>query len=76
MAHLRTRRQPLAGQIWLSRPPYLMLAHVTDVDETSRPARISYELLDADGSVLDGPVNAVLDEGWWRTFQPMIRRWG
>jgi hypothetical protein len=76
MARLRTQRRPAPGQIWLSRPPYLMLAHVVEVNESRSPASITYELADDDGSVLHGPLDAVLDDGWWHAFQPLVRRWG
>ena len=71
-----TRSRPSTGETWLSCPPYVMTAHIVDVCERSSPQRISYELIDENGSALHGPVNAVLDEGWWRVFQPLLPRYG
>lgn len=67
---------PRPGELWLSRPPYLMLARVVEVDTASEPAMLSYELRDEDGSLLEAVQHAVLDRGWWRTFQPLARRFG
>ena len=70
-------KTPRPGELWLSRPPYLMIARVTEVHEPS-PGRgvVSYKLYDEDGSVLEHVSNATLDDGWWRTFQPLTRRQG
>jgi hypothetical protein len=76
MRRVDEQTRPAPGQLWLSCPPYLLPAHVVDVNEGSSPARISYELVDGHGSVLHGPVEAALDEGWWQTFQPLVRRFG
>jgi hypothetical protein len=67
---------PLPGEVWLSRPPYLMLARIRDLDAASEPALVSYELHDADGTVLQRVDRAPLDGGWWRTFQPLQARYG
>jgi hypothetical protein len=72
----QTESLPRPGQLWLSRPPYLMLARVVEVDTASEPAVLSYELRDEDGSLLEAVQRAVLDRGWWRTFQPLARRFG
>lgn len=71
-----TRSIPRQGQCWLSCPPYLLIAHITDVDETATPPVISYELQDDDGTLLEEVSHAALDGGWWQAFQPMVRRWG
>ena len=68
---------PRRGELWLSRPPYLMVAQVIDVDVTSPgDGRVSYRLYDEDGSVLEQVSQASLDDGWCRTFQPLTRRQG
>ena len=46
------------------------------MEEAAEPAFVSYELQDEDGFLLESVEHAVLDEGWWRTFQPMTRRCG
>jgi hypothetical protein len=66
--------EPSDGQLWLSRPPFLLIAHVLDVDR--RAARITYELLDSDGCPLIEPVVEPLEPSWWRNFQPLVRRFG
>lgn len=71
-----TKSIPRPGERWLSCPPYLLIAHVVRVDEHAEPAVVSYELQDDDGYLLERVSHAVLDEGWWKTFQPMIRRSG
>jgi hypothetical protein len=71
-----TQSIPRPGERWLSCPPYLLIAHVLRVDERVDPPVVSYELQDDDGSVLESVEHAVLDEGWWKSFQPMIRRSG
>ncbi len=71
-----TRARPRLGELWLSRPPYLMIAHVLCVDEDARPPVVSYELLGDRGFPLERVEHAVLDGGWWKVFQPMIRRQG
>ena len=71
-----TKSIPRPGDLWLSRPPYLLIAHVVEVDDRSEPPVISYELQDDDGSALDRVNHATLDNGWWKAFQPMIKRVG
>lgn len=67
---------PKPGEVWLSCPPYLMMARIVAVDTASEPAMVSYELHDADGSLLQAVEHARLDRGWWRTFQRLERRFG
>jgi hypothetical protein len=76
MPQVRTK-MPLPGELWLSRPPYLLIARIVDVDER-RPGGgvVSYELHDEDGAVLEKVRHASLDPGWWQTFQPLHRRQG
>lgn len=71
-----TKSIPRPGERWLSCPPYLLIAHVVRVDEHAQPPMVSYELQDDDGFLLERISHAILDEGWWKTFQPMTRRSG
>lgn len=71
-----TRTIPRSGERWLSCPPYLMIAHVVRVDAAAQPPVVSYELQDEDGSLLESVEHAVLDDGWWRAFQPMVANFG
>lgn len=71
-----TQSIPQRGELWLSCPPYLLIAHITEVDEGVRPPVVSYELLDDEGGVLESVCHAALDDGWWKAFQPMPRRCG
>jgi hypothetical protein len=71
-----TKSIPQPGERWLSCPPYLLIAHVLQVDAGDEPAVVSYELQDDEGNLLESVEHAVLDDGWWRTFQPMRRRCG
>jgi hypothetical protein len=70
------QRRPHRGELWLSRPPWLLVAHVLGTARDRSGPRISYELLDADGSLLLGPVEVPFDEAWWRNFQPLHPRFG
>ncbi len=76
MAAPDLRSLPRPGEAWLSRPPFLMVASIVAVDLETEPASVSYELHDADGVVLQTVEAAPLDRGWWRTFQPLARRYG
>jgi len=71
-----TQSIPRPGERWLSCPPYLLIAHVVAVEERVDPPLVSYELQDDEGQLLECVEHALLDEGWWKTFQPMIRRCG
>ena len=71
-----TQTTPRPGERWLSCPPYLLIAHVIGVDEMADPPLVSYELQDEDGDPLERVEHAILDDGWWRAFQPMVRRCG
>ncbi len=71
-----TKSIPRPGERWLSRPPYLLIAHVLRVDDGAKPTVVSYELQDEEGFLLDSVEHAVLDEGWWKTFQPMAHNCG
>jgi len=71
-----TKSIPRPGERWLSCPPYLLIAHVLRVDEVADPPVVSYELQDNAGGLLESVEHALLDEGWWKAFQPMVRRCG
>jgi hypothetical protein len=71
-----TKSIPRPGERWLSCPPYLLIAHVISVETAAGPPVVSYELQDEEGFVLESVEHALLDDGWWRTFQPMLRRIG
>lgn len=73
---LDTHSIPQAGERWLSCPPYVLIAHVLGVESTGGPPLVSYELQDDDGVVIERVDGAVLDDGWWRAFQPMRQRFG
>jgi hypothetical protein len=76
MPQVRTKL-PLPGELWLSRPPYLLIARIVDVDERwPGGGVVSSELHDEDGAVLEKVRHASLDTGWWQTFQPLHRRQG
>jgi hypothetical protein len=71
-----TKSIPRPGERWLSRPPYLLIAHVLRVDAQAVPPVVSYELQDDQGFLLESVEHALLDEGWWKTFQPMTLHCG
>jgi hypothetical protein len=71
-----TKSIPRPGDRWLSCPPYLLIAHVVRVDPEATPPVVSYELQDDEGALLERVEHALLDEGWWKSFQPMARRCG
>ena len=71
-----THALPVPGTLWLSRPPYLLIARVTAVDLAPCGRRVEYELLDDDGSSLSGPVSEPLTSDWWANFQPLERNHG
>jgi hypothetical protein len=70
-----TKSMPRPGELWLSCPPYMLIARILRV-EGSEPTLVSYELQDDDGRAVECVEHAVLDEAWWRAFQPMHRRYG
>lgn len=71
-----TKSIPRAGECWLSCPPYTLVAHIQRVDRSVEPPLVSYELQDDDGGLIEVVEHAVLNDGWWRAFQPMPRRFG
>ncbi len=75
-AMIDTKSIPRAGERWLSCPPYTLIAHVLRVDRAAEPPSVTYELQDENGGLIESVEHAVLDEGWWKAFQPMRRRFG
>jgi hypothetical protein len=71
----RTRTHPTPGDLWLSCPPYLLIAQILEVDRSRSPGVVHYELHDENGFPLE-QVSAALDDGWWQAFQPLARRYG
>jgi len=71
-----TQSIPRPGERWLSCPPYTLIAHILEVERVERVALVSYELQDDDGAVIERVEHAVLDDGWWRAFQPLRPRFG
>jgi hypothetical protein len=76
MSTLRTRSSPRPGELWLSCPPYLLIARIVEVDDRKAPGVVSYELHDENGHLLEQVGHATLDDGWWQAFQPLTRRHG
>ncbi len=76
MPQLHTR-MPCVDELWLSRPPYLMIARIVEIEQTGPGTGVvSYVLYDDAGSVLEHVSREALDAGWWGTFQPLTRRHG
>ena len=71
-----TMSMPRPGERWLSCPPFVLIAHVRQIDCQAEPPIVSYDLQDEEGFLLESVEHAVLNEGWWRAFQPMVRRCG
>ena len=67
---------PKPGEVWLSCPPFLMMARIVAVEFEGDTPVVSYELHDDDGSLLQSVEHATLDNGWWRTFQRLEPRFG
>lgn len=75
-AMVDTKSIPRPGECWLSCPPYVLIAHILEIERDDRTPLISYELQDDDGVVIERVEHAVLDDGWWKAFQPLRRRFG
>lgn len=75
MKRQRTRTLPVPGELWLSCPPYLLIAEILEVDKRRSPGVVRYELHDENGFPLER-VSAALDDGWWQAFQPLVPRQG
>jgi len=76
MARSDVKSLPKPDEVWLSCPPYLLMARIVEVDLVSEPPVVSYELHDDDGSLLHEVEHATLDHGWWQTFQRLEPRFG
>lgn len=76
MRHVRFKT-PRPDELWLSRPPYLLIARILEVERHGPDGGVvSYELLDEDGRTVEQVNHAALDEGWWQAFQPLTRHYG
>ena len=63
--------------LWLSRPPYLLFARITEAPSpTGPPDQFRYEVLDQDGTVLLERSDGRLDDEWLHCYQPLTRRYG
>jgi len=71
-----TKSIPRPGERWLSCPPYVLIAHILRVERVNDLPLVTYELQDDDGGVIERVEHAVLDEGWWKAFQPLRQRFG
>jgi hypothetical protein len=49
---------------------------VLGVEQGKGLSLVSYELQDDDGVVIERVDRAVLDDGWWKAFQPMRQYFG
>ena len=76
MASPHLKILPKPGEVWLSCPPFLMMARIVAVELEGDSPVVSYELHDDDGSLLQAVEHATLDLGWWRTFQRLEPRYG
>lgn len=78
MSHVGVRIAPQPDQLWLSRPPYQLIARVVEVDHGSPDlgGAVSYVLYDEAGSVLEHVEGAPLDDSWFYAFQPLTKRQG
>lgn len=75
-AMLDTESIPRPGERWLSCPPYALIVHILHVEREVEPPLVTYEIQDEDGFPIESVEHAVLDEGWWKAFQPLRRRFG
>jgi hypothetical protein len=71
-----TKSIPQAGERWLSCPPYTLIAHVVQIDQSDGLPLVTYDLQDEDGLVIERVDHALLDDGWWKAFQPLRRYFG
>lgn len=76
MASPNVKSLPKPGEVWLSCPPYLLLARIVEVNLESEPPVVGYELHDDDGALLQAVEQATLDHGWWRAFQRLEPHFG
>jgi hypothetical protein len=76
MSHVRLRPAPQPDELWLSRPPYQLIARIVDVEQDGGDGTVSYVLYDEAGSVLEDVQGAPLDDSWFYAFQPLTKRQG
>jgi hypothetical protein len=76
MASPNVKSLPKPGEVWLSCPPFLMMARIVSVDLQGGTPVVSYELHDDDGTLLQAVEHATLDSGWWRAFRRLEPRFG
>jgi len=78
MSNVRVRPAPQPDELWLSRPPYQLVARVVEVEagDTSGVGAVTYVLYDEAGSVLEHVEAAPLDDSWYFAFQPLTKRYG
>lgn len=76
MPQVGSKPIPKPEELWLSRPPFSLIARIVEVDESRLPRSVSYELYDEDGAPLARINHVSLDQSWWRAFKPMTRRFG
>src|SRR5262245_36850219 len=76
MASARIKILHKPGEVWLSCPPFLMMARIVAVETEGGGPVVSYELHDADGALLQAVEHATLDSGWWRTVKRLEPRFG
>ena len=76
MASQNVKTLPKPGEVWLSCPPFLMMARIVAVDFDGEGPVVSYELHDDDGSLLQAVEHAAIDSGWWQTFRRLQPRFG
>jgi hypothetical protein len=78
MSDVRVRPAPQPDELWLSRPPYQLVARVVEVesDETPAGGLVSYVLYDETGVPLEHVERAPLDDSWYFAFQALTKRQG
>lgn len=78
MSNVRVRPAPQPDELWLSRPPYHLIARVVEVEQAGGDGEgaVSYVLYDEAGSILEDVEGAPLDDSWYYAFQPLTRRQG
>lgn len=76
VSHVRVRAAPQPDDLWLSRPPYQLIARIVDVEQDGGDGTVSYVLYDEAGSVLEDVERAPLDDSWFYAFQPLTKRRG
>jgi hypothetical protein len=78
MSDVRVRPAPQPDELWLSRPPYQLIARVVEVEQAEGlgGGAVSYVLYDEAGFVLEHVERAPLDDSWFYAFQPLTRRHG